>query len=244
MSSVLFMTSVDLWWEQVHDITELVAFLDIWHYCTDNVTLAIGQCFIIFLISHRFCGKFIMRFVYVWILQNLWQNMNLDACLRRMVALWKGLFHCLWNSYCCWVQFSSGWYLRAQESPYALHPVSGVSPMLPLKQFQCWSGWQWPFLVLSRKIVEHFSFYASLLQAINGEMSLALCPLVVSQDPQHFRSSETQATCDGLLFPPGYQLCHFLWLQHVQDSTPVGLLSGDWTMYWSATIFWFLWLFC
>ena len=41
------------------------------------------------------------------------------------------------------------------------------------------------------------SFHASLLQAIDGVMSLALCPQVVSQAPQHFRSSETQATCDG-----------------------------------------------
>ena len=31
--------------------------------------------------------------------------------------------------------------------------------------------------------------------AIDGVMSLALFLQVVSQDPQHFRSSETQATC-------------------------------------------------
>ena len=41
------------------------------------------------------------------------------------------------------------------------------------------------------------SFHASLLQEINGVMSLALCPQLVSQASQHFRSSETQATCDG-----------------------------------------------
>ena len=34
------------------------------------------------------------------------------------------------------------------------------------------------------------SFHASLLQAIVGVMSLALCLLVLSQAPQHFRSSE------------------------------------------------------
>ena len=32
---------------------------------------------------------------------------------------------------------------------------------------------------------------------ICGVMSLALCPQVVSQAPQHFRSSEKQATCEG-----------------------------------------------
>ena len=36
--------------------------------------------------------------------------------------------------------------------------LSGVSPMLPLKQFKCWSHWRWPFLVLSGKIIEHFPF--------------------------------------------------------------------------------------
>ena len=41
------------------------------------------------------------------------------------------------------------------------------------------------------------SFHASLLQAIDGMMSLALCPQVVSQASQHFRSSEKQATCEG-----------------------------------------------
>ena len=40
------------------------------------------------------------------------------------------------------------------------------------------------------------SFHASL-QLIGGVLSLALCPQVVSQAPQHFRSSETQATYDG-----------------------------------------------
>ena len=41
------------------------------------------------------------------------------------------------------------------------------------------------------------SFHASLFQAIDGVMSLVLCPLVVSQAPQHFISSETQAACEG-----------------------------------------------
>ena len=30
--------------------------------------------------------------------------------------------------------------------------------MLPLKYFQCWSEWRWPFLVLSRKIIDRFIF--------------------------------------------------------------------------------------
>ena len=45
------------------------------------------------------------------------------------------------------------------------------------------------------------SFRASLLQAIDGVVSLAFCPQVVSQAPQHLRSSETQATCEGFSLP-------------------------------------------
>ena len=51
-------------------------------------------------------------------------------------------------------------------------------------------------LVLSGSIVERFLFL-SLLQVINGLMSMAFCPHVAFQAPQHFRSSETQASCDS-----------------------------------------------
>ena len=51
------------------------------------------------------------------------------------------------------VQFISRWFLRAQESSYSLHP-SEFSPVLPLKQFRCWSDWRWLFLVLPRKIFQ------------------------------------------------------------------------------------------
>ena len=69
---------------------------------------------------------------------------------------------------------------------------------IPFKQFQCSSDWKWPPLViLIRKSFGWNSFYASLLQTIDGVMSLALCPQVVSQASQHFRSSQKQATCEG-----------------------------------------------
>ena len=49
---------------------------------------------------------------------------------------------------------------------------------------------------------------------------MALCPQGVSQAPQHFRSSETQATCDQwLLCPPVCLLGHFRSLRHVRGST-------------------------
>ena len=52
-------------------------------------------------------------------------------------------------------------------------------------------------LVLSGRSSSASSFHASLLQAISGVMSLALCPQVVSQASQHFRSFEKQTTCEG-----------------------------------------------
>ena len=41
-------------------------------------------------------------------------------------------------------------------------------------------------------------FYVCIFQTIDGVLSLAWCPQV-SRDPQHFRSSETQAICYGRL---------------------------------------------
>ena len=59
----------------------------------------------------------------------------------------------------------------------------------------------WLTMALSRPLKQdRWAFSLStpyLLQAIDGVMSLALCPHVVSQAPKHFRSSETQAACDG-----------------------------------------------
>ena len=59
------------------------------------------------------------------------------------------------------VQFSSGWYLWAREDQCALHPISQeLSPMLPLKEFPMlvWLTMALKFLILSRKIIEHFLF--------------------------------------------------------------------------------------
>ena len=48
--------------------------------------------------------------------------------------------------------------------------------------------------VLTRHIVSHCLFLISLLQAIDAVTCLAFCWQFVSQAPQHFRLSETQAT--------------------------------------------------
>ena len=67
-----------------------------------------------------------------------------------------------------------------------------VPPMLPSTQFQYSSDWLWPFSVL---LLTPSTFHDSLLRAIDDAMSLAVRSQVVSQAPQHFRSS--QSTCDG-----------------------------------------------
>ena len=68
--------------------------------------------------------------------------------------------------------------------------LSEVSLALPLKWFQCSSDCWWPSLVLSRKIIKHFlfscfsppdNFWWDIFQTIAGEISLALCPQVVSE---------------------------------------------------------------
>ena len=70
----------------------------------------------------------------------------------------------------------------------------------PNVAFETVPTFTWLTMALSRLFKEGSSSasssHASLLQAIDGVMSLALCPQVVSQAPQHFGSSETQATCD------------------------------------------------
>ena len=43
--------------------------------------------------------------------------------------------------------------MRSEKLICAPPRHSEISPMLPLKHFQCSSNWRWPFLVLSRKIV-------------------------------------------------------------------------------------------
>ena len=98
----------------------------------------------------------------------------------------------------CSVQFSSRCYLCAWKGPYALHPVSQKFPQCPLQNGSS-------VHLIDNGLLSSFqgrssstsSFHASLLQTIDGVMSLAFYPQVVSQAPQHFISSEKQATCEG-----------------------------------------------
>ena len=89
-----------------------------------------------------------------------------------------------------------------RKSPYVLHPISQKFP-----QHCLWNSFDVhliddvPLSSFRGKLSSASSFNASLLQAVNGVTSLALCLQVVSQASQHFRSSEKQATsdCEGCI---------------------------------------------
>ena len=90
--------------------------------------------------------------------------------------------------------------MRSEKSICVPPRLSEVSPTLPLKRFQCSSVRltdDGPLSSFEGRSSSASSFHASLLQAISGVMSLALCPQVVSQASQHFRSFEKQVICEG-----------------------------------------------
>ena len=93
--------------------------------------------------------------------------------------------------------------------------------MLPLKEFQCGLIDDGPFSSSQGRPLSASSFYRLSLSRPGDQW----CDVPVFV-PQHFRSSEMQATCDGCFAPPVYLLCHFFGLRHVQDSTPTGFLEG------------------
>ena len=92
------------------------------------------------------------------------------------------------------------------EKPICAPPrLSEVFPPSPFKWFQSSTTDNGPLSSFQGKSSSASSFHASLLQAIDGVMSLVLCPKVVSHAPQHFTSSEKQATCEGCF--PHHSIC-------------------------------------
>ena len=84
------------------------------------------------------------------------------------------------------------------ERPICAPPrLSEVPPTMPLKRFNIRLIDDGLLSSFQRRSSSASPFHGSLLQAIDGVMSLALCLQVVSQASQHFRSFEKQATCEG-----------------------------------------------
>ena len=108
---------------------------------------------------------------------------------------WKATFN--FSKQFAAVQISSRWYLCARKPRMRSIPslrcfISSFlwnSSNVRLTDDGPLSSFQW-------SLSSTFSFHASLLQAIDGAMSLALCPQVVAQAPQLSRSSEKQTTCE------------------------------------------------
>ena len=150
--------------------------------------------------SVPFCDVTSFNIRFIWFLlwcDGEWLVQTLICSLFLSMSVMWGSFRIklvfFWS-----VQFNSRWYLCARKSPYALHSVSQKFPQRFL-----WNGFNvrliddGPLSSFQERSSSTSSFHASLLQVIDVVMSLALCPQVMSQVPQHFRSSEKQATCGG-----------------------------------------------
>ena len=100
---------------------------------------------------------------------------GVKGCLLPPHAMRTSIFSTLSTDAELALHFSSGWYLWARKSPYALHPVSEQFP-----QCRIWSGSNarpiddGPLSSFQRRSSSGSSFHTSLLQAIDGVMSLAL----------------------------------------------------------------------
>ena len=82
------------------------------------------------------------------------------------------------------------------------------------------------------------SFHASLLQAIDDAMSLALCLQVVSQASQHFISSEKQANCEGC-----FARQSFCSVVSLHSSMPRAVDPQEWPVDSPAIIIFYVFLF-
>ena len=102
------------------------------------------------------------------------------------------------------VQFYPRWYYALGKAPnYALHPVSQTFPQRRLRNgSNVRLTDDGPFSSFQGRSPSASSFHAFLLQPIKSVMSLALYAQVVSQAPQHFRSSKQQAISEGCFAPP------------------------------------------
>ena len=92
------------------------------------------------------------------------------------------------------------------------------------KRFQCSSGWRWPSLVLSRKIVSRFLFQSLSPPCDQWCDVLGFVPAgsVSSFSTDLPKSKHLR----GLIFPPVYLLGRFPTLWHVQGSTPTWVFEG------------------
>ena len=76
-------------------------------------------------------------------------------------------------------------------------------PSVAFRTVSVFASLMMTIVVLKQSIKRRLFLSPSLLQAFSGVMSLALCLLVVSQAPQHFRSSKTVQALHLLIWVVG-----------------------------------------
>ena len=131
-------------------------------------------------------GRYSKHAIKSWslILNHMRQECNKSACEWR-IALYKS------NQFKM-VSMHSKKAPKAKRSTSSLRSFPNVPfEMVPMFVWLTEENWD----SSQERLCSTSSFHASLCQAINSVMSLALC--LVSQAPQHFRSSEKQVTCEG-----------------------------------------------
>ena len=91
---------------------------------------------------------------------QLWLMLQMCQSYRKITFLGKPISsssrtELTMNIAWCCMYIISAW----QKSLHALHPISLRSfPNVAFETVQCWSSWWWPFLILSRKIINCFLF--------------------------------------------------------------------------------------
>ena len=164
----------------------------------------------------------------VWVILSKWQQCTQSLIIYYSVMFLSNVFqfvvYTLKHQHNqCPVQFKV--ISMGSESPYTLHSISQKFP-----QHCLWNSSNVHLIMmalsfLSGKIIKCLLF-PHLIQAINGVVSLALCPQVVA--PQHFRSSEIQATCDGCF--ACLCICSVISLQSHMAWTQGVFESGCWPL--------------
>ena len=154
------------------------------------------------------------------------------AILRRSVSvLWcvcvgklteKDRWYCVqWNRQEAAVEQTSLWFLTWKRG---LKQAGSFSNYLGQEKLS-WGQVQLQLILKSmEKYVEWTCFYASVLQAVDGVVSLAFCPYLVYPALQHFRSSKMQATGSSSFAHPC--VCWVSSLHCVQDRTSTGVFQG------------------
>ena len=102
----------------------------------------------------------ITPFSPVWVCLKMWVYLMISVTSPSS-QLWRSLLlyyiGILFDMVSSSVQFSSVWHPIPVSweicTPLCLSEVSPMLLLLVLKQFLCWSDWQWTRLVLSRQIV-------------------------------------------------------------------------------------------